>query len=142
MVNLASHQNNQCCEIRTFQCWCFAGGLCGVSSFAAAILAGSEPEVVPYEPADDMSPPIITLLGDPPGHVRAFDASGAVMIITTHETSTPYEDAGVFARDFIDGVHHNCHRDVYIGSSGNQLVFLLFDLFFNYVFCMGCSAEM
>lgn len=58
---------------------------------------------------------MMTMLGDPPGHVRAFDSNGHVMIITTHPTGTVYEDAGVFARDFIDGVNPVSHRGASMG---------------------------
>ena len=85
-------------------------GLCGFSAAAALLLASNEPVVVPYQPVIDGNPPQLNLLGDPPGHVRAFDALGKVMVITTHVTGTAYEDAGVFARDFVDGVPPPPHQ--------------------------------
>lgn len=69
-----------------------------------AALGSSNDEVVVYEPVIDTIPPVIDLLGEPPEHVRAFDSNGNIMIITTHETGTPYMDAGAFARDVVDGV--------------------------------------
>ena len=82
---------------------CSRGGAC-VSDAAAAFLGLLDDAAADaFVPPVDTHPPAITLLGEPPEHVRALSATGDILITTSHQLGTPYVDAGASALDFIDG---------------------------------------
>lgn len=84
---------------------CSIGGLC-IDPALAALFGGAETAapVSTYTPPVDTTPPVITMQGEPPGHVRAVSAgTGEVILETAVAVAAVYVDAGAAAFDDTDG---------------------------------------
>eukprot|EP00892_Ulva_mutabilis_P002638 jgi/Ulvmu1/12375/UM009_0021.1 len=82
---------------------CSIGGLCFSGAVAAWFVGAGQP-MSTYVPPVDTTPPNVTMLGEPPEHVRALSGCAEEVVVeTTVDVGATYADPGAIAMDDTDG---------------------------------------